>query len=99
MGFRNILVTEDSKLKLKLNNLIAIKNNGDEISIPINDINSIILDNYDITITVRLLENLAQNNIAVITCDRQHLPVGIYTGMNIHSRSTKLFAFLKPLYF
>lgn len=90
MGFRNVLITEDCKLKLKLNNLIVVKSNGDEVSIPINDINSIVIDNFDVTLTIRLMENLAQNNVSVITCNKQHLPVGIYTGMNIHSRSTKV---------
>jgi len=46
-------------------------------SIPIEDIGVVVLDNRQITFTQGLLEALLENNCAVITCDKSHLPVGL----------------------
>ncbi len=46
-------------------------------TVPIEDIGIVILDNKQITITQGLLEFLLENNCAVITCDSNHLPVGL----------------------
>lgn len=48
-----------------------------KITVPIEDIGVVVLDNKQITITQALLENLLENNSAVITCDASHLPVGL----------------------
>src|SRR5574344_481943 len=46
-------------------------------TIPIEDIGVVVLDHKQITITQGLLEMLLENNCAVITCDKSHLPVGL----------------------
>lgn len=46
-------------------------------TIPIEDIGVVVLDNKQITITQGLMEALLENNCAVITCDKSHLPVGL----------------------
>ena len=46
-------------------------------TIPIEDIGIVILDHTQITVTQGLLEALLENNCAVITCDKSHLPVGL----------------------
>ena len=46
-------------------------------TIPIEDIGIVILDNRQITVTQGLLEELIDNNCAVITCGSNHLPVGL----------------------
>lgn len=46
-------------------------------TIPIEDIGVVVLDNKQITITQGLMEALLDNNCAVITCDKSHLPVGL----------------------
>lgn len=46
-------------------------------TIPIEDIGVVVLDNKQITITQGLIEALLDNNCAVITCDKSHLPVGL----------------------
>lgn len=52
---------------------------GDDIvkTVPIEDLGVIILDNKQITITQGLLEELLENNCAVITCDSKRMPVGL----------------------
>ena len=46
-------------------------------TIPIEDIGVVVLDNKQITITQGLMEAMLDNNCAVITCDKSHLPVGL----------------------
>ncbi|MBR4136064.1 MAG: type II CRISPR-associated endonuclease Cas1 [Bacteroidales bacterium] len=46
-------------------------------TLPIEDIGVVVLDNKQITITQGLMEALLDNNCAVITCDKSHLPVGL----------------------
>jgi len=46
-------------------------------TIPIEDIGVVVLDHKQITVTQGLMEALLDNNCAVITCDKAHLPVGL----------------------
>lgn len=46
-------------------------------TIPIEDIGVIVLDHHQITITHRVIEALLENNCALITCDKNRLPVGL----------------------
>jgi len=46
-------------------------------TIPLEDIGVIILDNRQITITSGVLEEMIEQNIAVVTCDSKSLPVGL----------------------
>lgn len=46
-------------------------------TIPIEDIGVVVMDNKQITITHGAMEALLENNVALITCDNSHLPVGL----------------------
>ncbi len=46
-------------------------------TIPIEDIGVVVLDHQQITITHGLMAALLGNNVAIITCNEQHLPVGL----------------------
>lgn len=46
-------------------------------TIPIEDIGVVILDNRQITITHGLMEELLENNCAIITCDSKRMPSGL----------------------
>jgi len=48
-----------------------------EVTRPIEDIGVLVLDHKQITITSGALEALLENNCAVITCDSNHMPVGL----------------------
>ena len=51
-------------------------------TIPIEDIGVVVLDNRQITVTQGLLEALLDNNCAVVTCDKSHLPVGLHLPLS-----------------
>ena len=58
-------------------------------TIPIEDIGIVVLDNSRITITHGVLEALLENNCAVVTCDGNHLPVGMLLPLCANSVQTE----------
>ncbi len=63
-----------------------------EKKVPIEDIGVIFLDHYRLTLTSTLLNKLLENNVAVITCDAQHLPLGMFLNLNGHSLQQEHFS-------
>lgn len=63
----------------------------DKKTIPIEDIGVIVMEDPQITITNKLLEKLVQNNVALIHCDAQHLPVGLLLPLEGHSEQSERF--------
>lgn len=77
------LSLRDAQLVIKLPEVEKAKNLTEEfkkwaeVTRPIEDIGVVVLDNKQITITQGALEALLENNSAVITCDSNHMPVGL----------------------
>lgn len=92
LGFRIVLIENEASVRLKLNNLI-INNSEGELWIPIDDISMIVLDNQKIMLSARVMVVLAQNNIGVIICNMEHLPIGFYSSYDNHSRISKTIGF------
>lgn len=88
MAFRSILVESGVHIKLKLDNLIVEKVSG-EIWIPLKDISIIVIDNLQVTITGRILASFAKYGIVVVFCNQEHLPIGMYSAYDNHSRISK----------
>jgi CRISPR-associated protein Cas1 len=49
----------------------------DNKTVPIEDVGFVMLEHPQITITNKLLEKLCTNNVAVINCNGQHMPIGM----------------------
>lgn len=60
-----------------------------EVTVPIEDLGYVVLEDPQITITNGLLMKLVQNKTAVITCDKQHLPCGFLQPMVGHTEQTE----------
>lgn len=60
-------------------------------TVAIEDIGVIVLENQQITITNGLLEKLTNNNVALINCDQQHMPIGLLMPLNGHTKQTERF--------
>lgn len=58
-------------------------------SVPIEDIGLIILDNPQINLSNALLMALNENNTAVVSCDKSHLPYGLMLPMFSHHAFTE----------
>ena len=61
-------------------------------AVPIEDIGVVILDHYQLTLSQTLLYRLLENNVAVITCDAKHLPLGMFLNLNGHSLQQEHFS-------
>lgn len=66
------------QLRVKNEQLRIIRETDPEVTIPIEDIGFIVIDHYGITISHHALSALLTNNVAIITTDETHLPVGIF---------------------
>ncbi len=88
MAFRSILVENEVFIKLKLDNLILEKASG-EIWIPLKDISMVVIDNLQVKITGRIMASFAKYGIVIIFCDQEHLPIGMYSAYDNHSRISK----------
>lgn len=60
----------------------------EEITMPIEDLGFVVLENQQITLTNALLMKLVQNKTAVITCDQQHLPCSLLQPLVGHTEQT-----------
>jgi len=63
------------------------------ITIPIEDIGIVLIDNYQITITSGVLASLLENNVSIITCDYRHLPVGLMLPLFGNNVQTERFRY------
>jgi CRISPR-associated protein Cas1 len=62
-----------------------------EKTVPIEDIGVLILDHQQVVITQMLLAALLDNNVAVITCNEQHMPAGMLLNLDGHTVQTEIF--------
>lgn len=84
-GNQAYLSTKNEQIKIKFSK------NAPEVSVPIEDIGVMILDNSQITITHTLISRLLANNVALITCNEQHHPTGMLLNLDGHTKQSKLF--------
>jgi CRISPR-associated protein Cas1 len=52
------------------------------LTIPIEDIGVIIIDHWGISISHFLLSTLLENNAAIITCNKNHMPTGLFLNLD-----------------
>lgn len=88
LGFRTVFVKNGDTLRVKLDNLEIVKG-GEAFHIPLSDIESVILEGEQTSISSRILAKFAENHIALVVCDNKYLPAGIFLGMGQYHRSAK----------
>ena len=54
--------------------VITFKDNKDTVTRPIEDIGFVVIENPQVSITVPLLNELADNNVSVVFCDKKQMP-------------------------
>lgn len=91
MGWRTLYISEPCKLKLADNNLILTQTNDcTSISIPLSDIDTIVLESLQSSITTQLLSKIAEHKIAFLICDSSFTPNGILYHIGAHCKNTKV---------
>lgn len=81
------LSVKDSQLVVQL----AEDTTNTKKTMPIEDIGVVILDNPQITITQRVLVQLLENNVAFITCNQFHHPIGLQLCLDSNTLQSERF--------
>lgn len=85
MSFRSVVIANPCYLQ-SINNQLQITRDGQKYTVALEDIACIILDHYAISLSATLLANCASYGIIIISCDKNHLPNGIFHSYLAHSR-------------
>ncbi|MBK2000502.1 type II CRISPR-associated endonuclease Cas1 [Campylobacter molothri] len=88
-AFKSILITTQAKLSLEYNHLV-IKQKEKEAKFFLKDINFIILESLQASLSSSLLNALAENKIILLTCDEMHNINGIFSPFLGHFISAKV---------
>lgn len=87
---RIIYLGNPAYISTKLEQLV-IKQEEKVNTIPIEDIGVVILDNSQITLTQTILYKLLENNVALITCDNRHHPIGLQLVLESNTLQSERF--------
>lgn len=87
---RTIYCGNPAYLKTSNEQLVLERPEQAPVQVPIEDIGLLILDHQQITITQALIAKLLANNVALLTCNHTHHPVGMMLalegGHSLHSQ-------------
>jgi len=86
------LSTKEEQLVVSLIKDTSIPDIVKTVTIPIEDVGVVVLDNKQITITHALLNKLIENNAAVITCDDHHMPSSLFMPVAGNTTQCERFA-------
>jgi CRISPR-associated endonuclease Cas1 subtype II len=73
MGFRNLIITQESRLSSQQGYLIVTMPEGTH-KVHLSELDAIVLENPRVKISGILLNHLAQQNISLVLCDDKHHP-------------------------
>ncbi len=88
MAWRVIVIGSPAQLSVRNRQLVISQEQ--DVSIPIEDMGALIIENLQVQMSGRLMKEMAAYNVAVFVCDEKHLPCGIYTAFQPHSRQLKV---------
>lgn len=82
----------ENKASISTKNLqLVIKTEARESTIPIEDIGYLVIDHPEIYLSIPALNLLIDNNTAVIICNTNHLPNGMFLNLNSHHIQQEIF--------
>lgn len=87
---RTLLLENKASVTTK-NQQLVIKTEVKESTIPVEDIGYLVLDNAEIYISIPALNLLIEHNAAVIICNANHLPNGLFMNLNSHHIQQEIF--------
>ncbi len=88
MGYINVFIANPARISVKINQQ---NEDGDQKhSFPIEDLNVIMIESAQCTVSTYALKELTEHGIVVYLCDNQHIPCGILLPFNSHNRQTQM---------
>ena len=88
MAWRVVAIENPARLSLRDNQLVIAQDV--EATLPIEDLDTLVLDSYGITTTANLLTALATKGTTTIICDEKRLPASVLLPYSQHSRQAKV---------
>ncbi|MFZ5939932.1 MAG: type II CRISPR-associated endonuclease Cas1 [Bacteroidota bacterium] len=89
---RTIFITQPQHLSVKDHQLLAESRESGEVrKVPVEDLGFLVIENQQVSLTPPLLNELNENNVAVVFCDQQHLPSSMLLNLDGHHLQGELF--------
>lgn len=89
MGWRTIFVSNPAQLSCRHSRLL-IRQGDEETDIPLEDIETLLVETRQATLTSHLISELACRGIAVFFCDQWHNPCGVSLPFHQHYRNLRV---------
>jgi len=82
----------ENKASISTKNLqLVIKTEARESTIPIEDIGYLVIDHPEIYLSIPAMNLMIENNTAIIICNTNHLPNGMFLNLNSHHIQQEIF--------
>ena len=88
-AFKSVVIANDAKISLKHNHL-HISQSDNEANLYLKDLAFIILESPQITLTSALLSAIADCKIVLLSCDKSHLPNGVFMPFLAHFQASQI---------
>ena len=89
MPFRNLVIQNEASLSLKHKQL-RVRTETADATIPIEDIDTILVENRQTVLSTALIGALAQSGVALFICDEYHTPCAVLEPFAQHSRGLEI---------
>lgn len=86
MDFREIHITQPAQLKYRNEGVLIRTNDWLIDSIPLSEINTIVVDSSQVIFSERFLVGCQENNVSLVLTDKKHQPVSMTTKPRIHDQ-------------
>ena len=90
MGYINIFVSQKAHLSVK-NSQLYIKNEEKQQDYPLEDINSVMIENLSSMVSTYTLSKIAEQGILLFVCNQSHLPSGVMLPFCEHYQTLSVF--------
>lgn len=90
MGYINVFLNSETKINIK-NNQLAFVSDKKSIDYPLEDINSVMVDNPNTVVSFATISKLAEYGILTYVCDNKHLPNGIIIPFYNHYQTLTMY--------
>lgn len=89
---RTLFISNPYHLSLKNKQLVVSEKTGMPVTrAPVEDLGFIVLDHPQISFSMKLMEELSENNVAVVFCDSKHLPSSMLLPLDAHHIQNEIF--------
>ncbi len=91
MAYRNLFIQNRAHVSIKQEQLLIVTDEQ-TASASLEDVQAVLLESRQSSITVAALSHCAKQGVCVFVCDEKHLPCGVLTPYAQHSRASEVLA-------